>query len=133
MSKRPKIILLCGGKGERLKPLTIDTPKPLIQINKKPIISYIFEHLESFKLDDFIIATGESHSVKEFSKLAFGYFGLDYKKHVKTDNNILTRENLTRIGDSSRLRKETGWSPTISFKTMITEMAKAETESINEE
>ena len=88
------------------------------------------------KLDepnDFIIATGESHSVKEFSKLAFGYFGLDYKKHVKTDNNILTRENLTRIGDSSRLRKETGWSPTISFKTMITEMAKAETESINEE
>ena len=58
MSNRPKIILLCGGKGERLRPLTIDIHKPLILINKKPIISYIFEHLESFKLDEFIITTG---------------------------------------------------------------------------
>ena len=55
MSNRPKIILLCGGKGERLKPLTIDMPKPLIHLNKKPIISYIIEHLKSFKLDEFII------------------------------------------------------------------------------
>ena len=83
--------------------------------------------------NDFIIATGESHSVKEFSEIAFNYFGLDYSKYIQTDKSVLTRENLTRIGDSSLLREKTGWSPTISFAAMIREMAKEEAEFINEE
>ena len=58
MANSPKVILLCGGKGERLRPLTSNTPKPLIPLNNKPILSYIFEHLEGYKLNDFIIATG---------------------------------------------------------------------------
>ena len=83
--------------------------------------------------NDFIIATGKSHSVREFSEIAFNYFGLNYSNYIQTDKSILTRENLTRIGDSSLLREKTGWSPTTSFEKMIKEMAKEEAESINEE
>ena len=87
------------------------------------------------KLDnpnDYIIATGKSHSVNDFSKIAFRYFGLDHKLYVKTDKKILTRNNLKRIGDSSRLKKATGWTPTISFDDMIRKMAMEEEEKINE-
>ena len=87
------------------------------------------------KLDDpndYIIATGTSHSVNDFSKIAFRYFRLDHKLYVKTDKKILTRNNLKRIGDSSRLKKATGWSPTISFDDMIRKMAMEEEEKINE-
>jgi len=85
------------------------------------------------KPNDFIVATGKSHSVNEFSEIAFSYFGLDHRKYVKTDKSILVRENLMRIGDSSRLRKATGWSPTISFEAMVRKMATEEAELINEE
>jgi len=53
-----KIILLCGGKGERLYPLTSESPKPLIKIKGKPILSYIIDHLAKFNLHDLIITTG---------------------------------------------------------------------------
>ena len=68
-----------------------------------------------------------------FQKLPVSYFGLDYRKYLITDKSILVRENLMRIGDSSRLRKATGWSPTISFEAMVRKMATEEAELINEE
>tara|TARA_B100001142_G_C14275091_1_gene632509 strand:- start:132 stop:821 length:690 start_codon:yes stop_codon:yes gene_type:complete len=58
MKKKVTSIILCGGKGERLRPLTKDIPKPLINVNKKPILSYIFDHLLGSQLENFIIATG---------------------------------------------------------------------------
>ena len=57
-NSKVKVILLCGGKGERLHPLTYEIPKPLIKINNKQIISYIIEHLSKYKFDELIIATG---------------------------------------------------------------------------
>ena len=53
-----KIILLCGGKGERLNPLTNEIPKPLLHIKQKPLLSYIIDHLAKYDLHDLIIATG---------------------------------------------------------------------------
>lgn len=52
------VILLCGGKGERLHPLTENMPKPLIFIKGNPILWYVIEHLKKFAIMDFIIATG---------------------------------------------------------------------------
>ena len=57
-TKKIKAVLLCGGKGERLYPLTDEIPKPLVKIREKPIISYIIKHLEKFKIMDLIILTG---------------------------------------------------------------------------
>ena len=56
------IVILCGGKGERLHPITNDIPKPLIKIKDKPILSYIIEHLADYNMRDLIIATGYKSS-----------------------------------------------------------------------
>ena len=46
INEKVKVVLLCGGKGERLYPFTNDIPKPLVEIKEKPILSHIIEHLE---------------------------------------------------------------------------------------
>ena len=62
-------IILCGGKGQRLRPLTLKTPKPLIKINKKSILEIILEHLSISKLENVVLATGyKSFKFKKFKK-----------------------------------------------------------------
>ena len=55
-----KVVILCGGKGERMRPITSDIPKPLLEIKEKPILSYIIDHLAKYKFNDFIFATGKN-------------------------------------------------------------------------
>ena len=57
MNKKTAIIL-CGGKGERLRPITESIPKPLVCINEKPILEYIINNLNSYDFTDLILATG---------------------------------------------------------------------------
>ena len=59
----PEAIILCGGKGERLRPLTYDIPKPLVKINNKPILHYVIEHLKQFDIRNINIASGYKSSV----------------------------------------------------------------------
>ena len=51
LSELPEAIILCGGKGERLRPITNDVPKPLVKINDKPILHYVIEHLKKYNGD----------------------------------------------------------------------------------
>ena len=53
-----KVLILCGGKGERLKPLTESLPKPLVRIKDRPILSYLLSHFESYGFRKFVIAVG---------------------------------------------------------------------------
>jgi NDP-sugar pyrophosphorylase family protein len=65
-------IILCGGKGQRLRPLTFKIPKPLIKINKKSILEIILEHLSNSKLENVVLATGyKSFKFKKFTKIKF--------------------------------------------------------------
>ena len=66
----PEAIILCGGKGERLRPITNSVPKPLVKINNKPILHYVIEHLKQFEIGNFNIAGGYKSSVlkKYFSE-----------------------------------------------------------------
>ena len=83
-------IILCGGKGVRLRPLTNDTPKPLIHIDDKPILSHVIKHLRSHGIKKFIIATGyQSNKIKEFMEET--YVDLDYKLVDSGDVGILAR------------------------------------------
>ena len=59
--KNLTVIILCGGKGKRLLPITKIIPKPLIKINEKEIIYYILEHLKKYNLKKVILATGYKH------------------------------------------------------------------------
>jgi GDPmannose 4,6-dehydratase len=77
---------------------------------------------------DYIVATGRTHTVREFAEIAFRHVGLDYKNHVSVSSEILTRRNLTRIGDATRLRFFTGWKPSVSFEEMVCIMVDAELE-----
>ena len=63
------IVILCGGKGLRLRPLTNDLPKPLIKINEKSILENIIQYFIKFKITNFIIATGYKNKLINFKSL----------------------------------------------------------------
>jgi GDPmannose 4,6-dehydratase len=69
--------------------------------------------------DDFVIATGESHTVREFLEIAFKSVGLDWSNYVQINPSLTTRQRPLLIGNASRLRERTGWRPTVSFAQMI--------------
>jgi len=75
--------------------------------------------LNSQTADDFIIATGEKHSVLDFVKTAFGYLGLDWKSYVEEDHRLLTREKTSLVGNPTKLMTVTGWGPSVDFNQMI--------------
>jgi GDPmannose 4,6-dehydratase len=79
--------------------------------------------------DDFVIATGVSHSVQELVQTAFSHVGLDWQEYVKTDPRFLRPGEVDHlIGDSSRARAELGWQPNVDFKALVTMMVDADLE-----
>ena len=77
--------------------------------------------------DDYVIATGETHTVREFLEVAFSHLGLDWKKHVKIDPRYYrpTEVDLL-IGDAGHARKKLGWEPKVRFKELAIMMADAD-------
>ena len=69
--------------------------------------------------NDYVIATGETHTVQEFAEIAYRRLGLDWREHVVEDGSVLTRESSIRVGNASRLRERTGWRPSVSFPEMV--------------
>jgi GDPmannose 4,6-dehydratase len=87
--------------------------------------------LQQDKPHDYVIGTGETHSVKEFLVEAFGYAGLDWQESVKMDARYLRPlEVETLIADSSRARKELGWSPKVTFEELVKIMVDADIEAL---
>lgn len=68
---------------------------------------------------DFVVSTGEAHTVKSFVEIAFNYFGLHWEDHVVEDKKILARRPPVKIGDNSKLKNLTGWSYSIAFPDLI--------------
>lgn len=76
---------------------------------------------------DYVIATGESHSVKEFCNLAFSHLGLDYKDYVKVDQRFMRPAEVDLlIGDASKAKKELGWKPSVNFEQLVKMMVDAD-------
>jgi GDPmannose 4,6-dehydratase len=79
--------------------------------------------LQQDKSDDFVCATGVSHSVKELCEYVFNKLELSYQEYVKFDEKFLRPEELNDLkGDSSKLKSLTGWEPKYTFETMLDEM-----------
>ena len=73
--------------------------------------------------DDFVVATGESISIREMCRYVFGSLGMNYENYVKIDPNFLRPEELRQLrGDSSPIRTELGWKPEYTFEKLIDEM-----------
>jgi GDPmannose 4,6-dehydratase len=80
---------------------------------------------------DYVVATGETHSVREFAELAFSFLGLDYKNHVDIDAKLVRPAEVDVLqGDSSRARQDLGWDNKISFRELVREMVNADLEKI---
>ena len=76
---------------------------------------------------DYVIGTGETHTVRELVEIAFGHAGLDWQKYVKTDERFIRPAEVDiLLADPTRARGELGWSRTVDFKGLITMMVDAD-------
>ena len=76
--------------------------------------------LQQPKADDYVIATGISHSVKDLVEVAFGHAGLEWKKYVRTDPALLRPAEVDHlIGDASKAKRVLGWQPKVTFDGLI--------------
>ena len=83
--------------------------------------------LQQDKPDDYVIATGETHSVKEFLREAFTYAGLDWKKYVEIDSRYFRPTEVeTLIGDAAKARRVLKWKPKVGFKDLVRMMVDAD-------
>jgi len=81
--------------------------------------------LQQDEPDDYVVATGETHTVREFCELAFSEAGLDYKDYVKVDERLLRPAEVDLlVGDASKARKQLGWQPTYAFRDLVREMVQ---------
>lgn len=80
--------------------------------------------LTADKSDDFIIATGEAHTVEEFINIVFNYFGLNPVEYVVENKKILTRAPPVKIGDARKLQMVTGWSPSLLYPDFVIQLIK---------
>jgi GDPmannose 4,6-dehydratase len=86
--------------------------------------------LQQDKPDDYVVGTGETHSVKEFLTEAFAYAGLDWEKHVRTDQRYFRPTEVEAlIADSGKIRKALGWQPRVCFKDLVKIMVDADMEA----
>ncbi len=90
--------------------------------------------LQQARPADFVIANGESRTVKEFVEEAFGLLGLDWHKHVELDPRYLRPAEVdTLVGDSSKAERELGWRPKVRFKELVRIMVEADLELAKKE
>jgi GDPmannose 4,6-dehydratase len=83
--------------------------------------------LQQNRPDDYVIATGVSHSVRNLVEIAFSHAGLDWQKHVKIDPALLRPAEVDHLlGDPSKARAELGWTPSINFKQLVEMMVDAD-------
>ena len=81
--------------------------------------------------DDYVIATGISHSVRDLVEFAFDHAGLDWAEHVRLDPKLIRPAEVEHlIGDSSKARAELGWEPTVDFRALVRMMVDADLERV---
>ena len=90
--------------------------------------------LQQEKPDDYVIATGETHSVREFAEKVFEKLDLDYKKYVDIDRKYFRPSEVdVLLGDASKARKALGWAPKVGFEQLIDMMIEADMEIARKE
>src|SRR5215470_13538146 len=83
--------------------------------------------LQQDKADDYVIATGVSHSVRDLVEIAFAHAGLDWQRHVRVDPALLRPAEVEHLlGDASKARAELGWKPTVDFRQLVEMMVDAD-------
>ena len=90
--------------------------------------------MQQTKADDFVIATGETYSVKEFLKVAFDHAGLNWKKYVAIDKRYFRPTEVELLlGDASKARRKLGWKPKVGFEELVRMMVDADLALVEKE
>jgi GDPmannose 4,6-dehydratase len=92
-------------------------------------VEAMWRMLQQDKPDDYVIATGETHSVREFVEESFGHAGLDWKKHVVVDEKYFRPSEVdVLLGDPTKAKTVLGWQPRVTFKALVKMMVDADME-----
>jgi GDPmannose 4,6-dehydratase len=90
--------------------------------------------LQADKPGDYVVATGEAFSVRQFLEKTFGLLGLDWKKHVEIDQRYFRPAEVDFLcGDPSKVKKALGWKPKVSFDQLVDMMVKHDLELAQQE
>ncbi len=90
-------------------------------------VEAMWRMLQQDEPGDFVVCTGETHSVREFCQMAFGHLSLDWEAHVVVDEKFIRPAEVDLlVGDASRAAKVLGWSPTVDFEELVTMMVESD-------
>ncbi len=94
-------------------------------------VEAIWKIVQQDRPDDYVIGTGDAHSVREFLEEAFSYAGLDWNKHVKiSGRHFRPLEVDVLVADASKARRQLGWEPRVSFHDLVAIMVDADVEAV---
>lgn len=100
----------------------------------KDYVEAMWLMLQEKRPEDYVIATGQTHTVREFVDEAFGYAGLDPKKYVRVDKKYFRPIEVNHLrGNYAKARKKLGWKPKTSFKELVRLMVDADIEAVEKE
>jgi GDPmannose 4,6-dehydratase len=92
----------------------------------------MWQMLQQEQADDFVVATGQSHTVRELVEIAFAHAGLDWQPYVQVDANLLRPAEVDLlVGDASKARTLLGWKPEVDFQTLVRMMVDADLERLS--
>jgi GDPmannose 4,6-dehydratase len=97
-------------------------------------VEAMWQMLQHHEPDDFVIATGEAHTVREFAELAFARVGLDWEQFVEVDPRYFRPSEVDYLmGDASKARRVLGWTPKTSFEDLVRLMVDADVRLLEDE
>ena len=82
-------------------------------------VDAMWRMLQQDEPDDYVIATGEAHSVRELVELAFAHAGLDWNDHVRVDESLVRARDYTLVGNAAKARARLAWAPTVTFEQLV--------------
>jgi GDPmannose 4,6-dehydratase len=90
--------------------------------------------LQHDEADDFVLASGETHSVREFLEIAFNYAGVDWQEHVEIDPKYFRPSEVdVLLGDPSKAREKLGWTPTVGFEELARMMVDSDIKQVEDD
>ncbi|MBW4457038.1 MAG: GDP-mannose 4,6-dehydratase [Nostoc indistinguendum CM1-VF10] len=99
----------------------------------KDYVKAMWLMLQKDQPDDYVIATGETHSVREFLELAFSYVNLNWEDYVEFDERYLRPSEVELlIGDSTKARQNLGWAPSVTFEELVSLMVEADLQALGQ-
>ena len=95
-------------------------------------VEAMWRMLQRDEPEDYVVATGETHSVREFAEFAFGHVGLDWEQSVETDPEFLRPAEVDQlVGDPAKAKSDLGWEPRHSFRELVEMMVDADLERLS--